>query len=196
MQSDQLALVGPRLTRPMAPTPFPQIAVDAGVRFAHQPVAWMGDGDSGKPNDPATAVWKKSQDETDLQFCLHQIEGGKWTQLHLYGFLGGRKDQELAALGDVCHAVKKHALCKNVIFYDEALEAKIHLYPSGWQAVCLKGLFSILVLEPSMMTITGECEYSMHEQMLLPLSGRGVSNQGRGEVHVESSAPFLVVVEK
>lgn len=192
-KSEQLALVGPILNRAMDPTPFPQIAVDGGARFAHQPIFWVGDGDSGKP-DGISAIFKKtSQDETDLHFCLKQIQNWEWTKLHLFGFLGARRDHELANLGEVCHAVKSHTN-GSAVFYDENYQARIYVFPAGLHSIALNTLFSVLAFENSTISISGDCQFKITEQSIDAFSGRGISNVGHGLIEIQSSAPFMVLL--
>ena len=192
--SQKLALVGPVLDRPII-TDFPQIAVDGGVRYSRNPVLWVGDGDSGVPVVETPFLKKNNQDETDLLFCLNHIRDGAWTELHLFGFLGRRRDHEWANLGEVYQVLKTRLMTKKVIFYQCDLnvpQPKIYFYPAGRHDLPIKGLFSILSFEKTVISISGACEFSMNEQALDLLSGRGISNRGHGVVHLQCVHPLMV----
>ena len=104
-ESKKLVLIGPVLNASVDSGVLsrfnlinvPQIAVDGGIQFSQNPRLWVGDGDSsGVLSGDVPAVNKNAQDETDLHFCLKQIESWSWDELHLFGFLGGRRDHEWA----------------------------------------------------------------------------------------------------
>lgn len=193
MLHEQVALIGPILSRPIE-TLFPQVAVDGGIRFASNPILWVGDGDSGKSPAVLTMLMKPTQNETDLRFCLNQIQDWGWKQLHLYGFLGKRKDHEWANLGEVCQELKKRGEGSVAFFYDQDSKPLIHLYPCGKHVFQLEGRFSLISFEQNTITLSGGCKYQMNNEILAPLSGRGVSNEGHGEIHIESTAPIMVIV--
>lgn len=195
MNHEQLALIGPILSRKVE-TSFPQVAVDGGIRFASNPILWVGDGDSGKVSTSIPMKMKPSQDETDLRFCLNQIQDWNWKQLHLFGFLGKRKDHEWANLGEVCQELKKRGEDSVAFFYDEESRVLIHFYPSGNHHFKLEGRFSLLSFEHNTITLSGKCKYTMSHEILSPLSGRGVSNEAQGEVSLQSSAPVMVLVDE
>lgn len=191
---NQLALIGPILEQPIQ-TAFPQVAVDGGIHFATNPILWVGDADSGKAPSSIQMKMKTSQDETDLRFCIREVWEWEWLELHLYGFLGKRKDHELANLGEVCQSIQARGKNSHAIFYDHH-RPQILVYPSGKHAFSRVGLFSILCFEASKISIEGACVFSVKDQSLPAFSGRGVSNQGSGEIIVQSTSPFLVIFEE
>ena len=202
-QCPKLILVGPILSKPLDPQTLkklqlegtPQIAVDGGVHFALDPVHWSGDADSsGAFATTSPFIKKKSQDETDLRHALQQIEHWKWNELHLFGFLGKRKDHEWANLGEVCQELTHRSAPTQAIFYDEGMNPHIYLYPAGSHALSIQGLFSVLSFEKNQVTISGACRYEIKDQSLAPLSGRGISNVGSGLVHIQNSALLMVIV--
>jgi len=190
-----IALIGPVMPRPMNPTPFPQIAVDGGVHFAHQPILWVGDGDSSHlvGETGISLIKKNSQDETDLRFCLDLIQGWKWSELLLFGFLGGRRDHELANFGEMHRLFLDRPESVRACFYDDEFNERIDLYQSGQHSIEIQGLFSILTFEHSILSLSGDCDYSLHQQELGLFSGRGVSNNGHGSVNIQCKTPFLLV---
>lgn len=190
----QLVIVGPILNQKVE-IKLPQIAVDRGLQFAVEPILWVGDGDSSTPSQSIPQFFKEDQNVTDLHFCLHNIRNWKWFELHLFGFLGGRKDHELANLGEVYHAFKNRKLSRSAIFYDQDVP-RVHLYQSGRHEFSSHDLFSVLVFEESQVTIEGSCEYQCENIVLKPFSGKGVSNVGHGMIQIQSSQPFLIFFEK
>ncbi len=192
---DMLVLVGPTLGR-KAEKLKPQIAVDGGIHFASFPVLWAGDGDSAaEVPDSVPVFFKHNQEETDLRFCLNGIRGWKWSELHLAGFLGGRRDHELANFGEIHTELKARGGFRRAVFYDGDMKPRLIFYPAGSHVVHLTGLFSVMVLETSELSLEGACEFTATKQTLPPLSGLGVSNRGEGEVKISSSQPMMILLE-
>lgn len=178
--------------KPLGLATAPQVAVDGGVRFARDPVLWAGDGDSS-PAQPA--FFKRDQDMTDLRFCLDGIRGWSWEELHLFGFLGGRYGHTLANLGEIHGEMKRRPLFRRAVFHD-GLSPAIFFFCAGAHALSLHGLFSVLAIEETRVSIGGACLYAADETLLPPLSGRGVSNRGEGLVSFQGDKPFMVVQEE
>lgn len=172
----------------------PQIAVDGGIHHAVDPVLWAGDGDSGVMPKKIPAFFKKSQDETDLAFCLHGIRNWHWRELHLFGFLGGRRDHELANLGEMHAHMKARRNTERTVFYGANNAPAVYFFNAGEHALEINGRFSVLALEALEITIAGDCAYVASSLQLQPLSGRGVSNEGRGLVDFIAAAPFMVLL--
>ncbi len=201
IDAERLILVGPvqknilrpALLKPLKLDGAPQVAVDGGVKFAVDPVMWAGDGDSGKPPKSAPIAFKKDQDVTDLRFCLEIIRKGDWRELHIFGFLDGRKDHELANFGEIYAVLKKRRKPSSAVFYDAQNRPSIRFFQAGQHKVKLRGIFSVLVIEPAKITITGKCKYPVRGFSLPPLSGCGVSNVASGEVRISASRPFFIV---
>ncbi len=195
---DALALVGPVMAAPLLAQDLarlglatvPQIAVDGGVAFALKPVLWVGDGDSSPSGAPV--IFKDSQDETDLRFCLNGVRGWRWRNLHLFGFLGGRRDHELANFGEIQAEFKSRAAFTSAVFYDDKLEAAVRFFSKGAHRVNISGVFSLLALEPAIASISGDCDYAAASVALPVLSGRGISNRGHGMVDIFCDVPFMV----
>lgn len=190
-------MVGPVLDSPLSESVFPgapQIAVDRGIRFARHPVIWAGDGDSSPEFVPAQPelTQKTNQNETDLAFALGLIRHWSWTRLHLFGFLGKRKDHELSNLGEVCQVLKSRPSSR-AIFYDSFNQSRIEMLSPGEHELVLQGPFSVMTLEKAKVSIHGECRYSAKGEVFFPLSGRGVSNAGFGKVNFSSDQVLLVI---
>ncbi len=198
-----LVLVGPVLARaltsdvlqPLGLHMAPQLAIDGGIRFAVNPVLWAGDGDSGTAPENAPVLQKHGQDETDLGFCLAGIKEWKWAELHLFGFLGARRDHELANFGEVHAAVKARRGFRHAVFYGETLLPEVYFFREGSHSLDIHGVFSLMVLSGAEAGISGACDYPAEHVYLDPLSGRGVSNVGRGRVDFRCGKPFMVLVQ-
>ncbi len=198
-ESNQIALIGPILDPTFKKTKiithYPQIAVDGGILFSNQPVLWLGDGDSGVDEGAALSLtMKPSQDQTDLAFAMAHIRMWRWTQLHLYGFLGKRKDHELANFGEVYHALKTRFPESRATFYNHALQPAVVLLSAGTHTLMHEGLFSLFTFEKNWISLTGDAEYLLSREELLPFSGRGVSNQAHGAIRIECMSPVMVVL--
>lgn len=172
----------------------PQIAIDGGIRHATNPVLWAGDGDSGAQPKNIPAFVKTNQDETDLRFCLHGIHNWRWRALHLFGFLGGRRDHELANFGEVHAHMKARRNFERAVFYGADNAPAVYVFAEGEHALEVTGRFSVLALEPLEISISGDCAYAAENLALEPLSGRGVSNTGTGLVRFRAGAPFMALV--
>lgn len=197
--ADRLVLVGPVMVAPMLAGDMDrlglagvaQVAVDGGIEYALKPVLWAGDGDSSPSGTPA--AFKRSQDETDLRFCLNGVRNWKWRELHLFGFLGGRRDHELANFGEIHAELKNRANFMSAIFYDDKPEQAVRFFRAGAHRVNISGAFSLLAMETAVADISGDCDYAASGAALPLLSGRGISNNGRGMVDITCTAPFMIV---
>jgi thiamine pyrophosphokinase len=172
---------------------MPQVAVDRGINFSAKPVLWAGDGDSGAAPADIPAMLKKDQDKTDLRFCLDGIRGWRWRSLHLIGFIGARRDHELANYGEIFSEIKRRPAMETAVFYDQELRPQVQLFPAGEHRFARRGLFSLLVLDAASITIAGECRWPALDLPLDPLSGRGLSNEAFGNVTVRASQPFALI---
>lgn len=200
-QAERLVLAGPLLSQKLeagALSPHgleeaPQVAVDGGVHFAKNPVIWAGDGDSAGAAPPQ---FKHGQDETDLRFCLNGIRSWGWRELHLFGFLGGSRAHELANFGEIHSEMGLRPGFTRAVFYGAAFAPEVYFLQEGRHRLDIRGRFSLLSLLPSRVRITGACAYATDAIELRALSGRGVSNEGSGEVIFDSSLPFMVLLDR
>ena len=199
--ANRLVLIGPMLKKKMNESALstlgllttPQIALDGGIKYAPRPDLWVGDGDSAGVVHPDIPYFAKlNQDETDFQFCLQQIHSWAWSELHIFGMLGGRRDHEWANLGAVYSAAKYKAGFRKAIFYGSCFESEFYILPKGETKIQIEGLFSLLAFEPAVVTLSGQCQYPANKIELEPFSGRGISNLGFGLINVESNVPMLI----
>jgi thiamine pyrophosphokinase len=190
-----LALVGPMdFDNSAMPADMPHLAVDGGIRHAPRPLLWLGDGDSGAMPQNIPAFLKPGQDETDLRFCLNGIRGWRWQALHLFGFLGGRKDHELANMGEIHAEMTARPALTSARFHDAAGQPALTFYNKGRHRLELRQRFSLLALEPATVSIDGDCAYPARSLALPVLSGQGVSNIGHGMVAIEADKPFSIIL--
>lgn len=182
----ELTLVGP-FAAARKQWPAPCIFVDGGNR--HQtgdPLHFsVGDGDSAWA--PVDHLLPEEKDLSDLAFVLSHVPD-QVARLSLVGFLGGRRDHEFINLGEIHRFLKtrKQATECNV---DYAVCA----YSAGKWSLDLKGIFSLLVLEPTDVRLLGNCHYQIPvTQPLTPLSSHGLSNEGWGLIELTSNNPIFV----
>ena len=186
-----VTLVGPLHDKPLAPSE-PVVFIDGGSQFRVQnekfPSISVGDGDSGSTELDVKLPAEK--DFSDLAFVLRELPRHV-VNLRLLGFLGGRLDHELANLGEI-----------HQFLLDRPPGARVEMKRAGRLEVIgftgkikldISGSFSVMVLETSEVTISGDCEYDLDgEEPLVPGSSHGLSNTGSGAVSVSSAGPCFI----
>ncbi len=184
-----VTLVGPLLGaahRPAGPT----IYVDGGANFRPAgplpfPAISLGDGDSGGPLDETLPAEK---DYSDLAFVLRELPRHV-DRLNLFGFLGGRRDHELANLGEVHQFLRRRSQAR-ADFLDGALAV---IGFSGVLELDFRGVFSLMVFETTAVTLQGLCKYKLDGSVPLePASSHGLSNEGAGPITVQSLKPAFI----
>lgn len=185
---DTLALVGP-LWDGSGTVRDPVIYVDGGARFRHhhQGIA-VGDGDSfGAKLDISIDTDK---DFSDLAFALDNIPD-QFIDITLFGFLGGRRDHELFNFGEAHRFLNNRKRTCRMGF-----DGKVFAYSPGNWTFERTGLFSIAVLEKTMILLTGDCRYTCNSDTeFQPLSSLGLSNLGYGTIYMECDRPAMVIFE-
>jgi len=188
--------MGPELSSSLKHLPI--ICVDGGSQFTQDATIWIGDGDSGKiPQDhPATFIYPRDKDHSDLSLALSILITSEAQTLHLWGFFGGRTDHFLANLGEIHHFLNQKPSTK-IIFYDDQGTPKTTVLSKGEWTLNINSLFSVFMLEKANISIIGACKYQIPSSVeLRPLSSLGLSNSGQGEVKMTSSGPFFVIQER
>ncbi|TAL38788.1 MAG: hypothetical protein EPN97_03535 [Alphaproteobacteria bacterium] len=199
--AESLILAGPVLKSTLTPLALnalgladaPQIAVDGGIRFAHRPFLWAGDGDSGAAPAKIPAMMKTAQDETDLRFCLNGIRSWRWRDLHLFGFIGARPDHALANFGEIHAEMKRRQRFQRGVFYDEGLLPLFVFLAAGEHVFAHKGIFSLVAFDRSTVSLSGKCRYPAGSLVIETLSGAGISNEATGEVKLISDSPVAII---
>ncbi|MBX2996767.1 MAG: hypothetical protein KF681_18255 [Bdellovibrionaceae bacterium] len=181
----EIDIVGP-MPNSWRPTSRPVIFVDGGQKWrqgAGVQALSIGDGDSD-PIGPMDVRLPADKDISDFGFALSQLAESV-QKISLYGFNGGRFDHDLANLGEL------HAFLKTRHAHVQ-IEGRGHAVSAGAWTFQIQGLFSVLMLEANPVTIQGDCKYKLERHTLTPLSSHGLSNEGFGEVQVESTGPVFV----
>lgn len=193
-RATEINLVGPLFdssARPAAPV----IYVDGGLRAkpaaATEPAVSVGDGDSASL--PLDEVLPRRKDFSDLAFALRELPISV-KQIRLFGFLGGRRDHELANFGEVQKFLRDRPGSKAIFFRDS--KPTVIAFGCGEWALEVHGIFSAFVLEATEVQIMGKCRYELPRPTRFePLSSHGLSNEGFGEVHVSCSSPIFLFLE-
>lgn len=188
-----LGPLGPELPSQLAS--FPILGIDGGAAFSSHLDLWIGDGDSllKEPSqDESYPVihLSRNKDSSDLSCALALFQESRVT-LHLWGFLGGRRDHELFVLGECLH------------YLSESKGSKIYLYGNGAQRFALysagnwelghQGLFSLGALHRPELELTGRVQYPISPaRELPPLSSFGLSNEAHGDFQVKASNSFFI----
>lgn len=180
----KLTLVGPLLEHKRTFPNTTLVFVDGGTRFRHDKEGFsVGDGDSYPKSLDETLPQQK--DFSDLAYVLNHADA--FAEIEAWGFWGGRKDHELANLGEF------HRFLKRQKKAEVQLPPHARGFSAGEWNVNITELYSLLTLESNDIEMTGNTQYPvMPAQTFLPLSSFGISNQGSGEVIIRASRPFFL----
>lgn len=191
---ERLVIVGPLLKDfYISSERRPIVYVDGGVKArnpqADGPSIAVGDGDSSV--SALDVVLPTEKDYSDLAFVLRHLPLGA-RHLELRGFLGGRRDHELANFGEVHEFLKRRGNFSTVAFDDSVIA-----FSAGRLQKEIHDSFSLMVLEPCSVTIRGKCKFAVEKPLLLsPLSSHGLSNVGNGLVEFEVTGPAFVILSR
>jgi thiamine pyrophosphokinase len=191
--SNQAAVVGPMLER-ARPVVMPTVFVDGGSDFLKEslalsprewPVISVGDGDSAAGALDERLPARK--DYSDLAFVLRGLPASV-TSLELFGFLGGRRDHELANFGEVHNflAARAQAVAN---FHEDSSISVIGF--TGRLEMEIDGVFSVLAFESADVNISGDCEYK-YDGPIEPVVSLGLSNAGHGRVALRAESPAFL----
>ncbi|MBC7429071.1 MAG: hypothetical protein H7336_10695 [Bacteriovorax sp.] len=150
---------------------------------------FAGDGDSSKR---AMTLKKTSQNSSDLAFVLSKLKGNSAPEICLMaGFLGGRIDHQLFNLGEIALYLKDFAKHNAPLIQ---VDDKIVFVGAGTHTAFFQGRFSLASFESNQIKITGDCDYKSKNWLSIPpLSSRGVSNLGFGEIKIETKKPLAII---
>lgn len=188
--SEAIYIIGPLYSKTELFEKTPTIFVDGGSRFMPKSrsinnAICIGDGDSF--NGKLDIVLPEEKDFSDLQFALSLLHKNI-KEIHLRGFLGGRRDHEIINLGEI-YEVVKNKLTNTKVYLDD----EIILLPKGFNAVDIDQTFSLVCFESSDIKVIGECKYQLRESTVLaPMSSQGLSNIGYGIITIESNNPIFL----
>lgn len=185
-------IVGP--VSPCSPSnTFPTLAVDGGARFVPNFDLWIGDNDSYLEKiDSANAfIFPSDKDQSDLCLALSLFKTNAYT-LHLYGFLGGRRDHELFNFGEIFSHLLTMANSKVLLYDGKALQFILH--GAGTHEFNHQGLISIGTLFPQKLLLKGQLSYT-GESEFGALSSLGLSNKASGTFNISASKPFFIYLD-
>lgn len=175
---------------------LPTILVDGALKWkSHFKNALaVGDGDSFKEQTGQFGefdyAYSPDKDETDLRLALfHLAQNFQFDQINAYGFLGERRDHELANFFEFCHFLENQKQKIIRLPYDE--KKLISFYSPGFYEFFHTGVFSLFTLRQQAISLSGEVRYAIDAKNSnsLPLTGLGISNEAFGNVklRVESA---------
>jgi thiamine pyrophosphokinase len=172
----------------------PTLFIDGGARFRPResvlPMLTLGDGDSGYELH-MDICFPKEKDVSDLGTVLGLLPN-TITDLNLHGFLGGRRDHELANFGEVQKFLTEAAQDKAVTFFKGTV-AKVRAFSKGTQQLGVSGTFSIFLFGGGSFTVQGDCKYPIRQpRAVTELSSLGLSNEGDGRITITATMPFFV----
>ncbi len=195
-QLTELALVGPMgpdIVHPLSI--LPQIAVDGGEEYAHAPFLWIGDGDSlnKKPQTAQVVELNPKKNISDLGHAFSLLSHHQVEKIHLWGFLGGRKDHELFNLGEGALFLKSRQQTE-LHYYIDKLSPEISYYSKGEWSFEFNSEFSLGLIDPCHIAVLGEIDYPINRPTYIsPLSSFGLSNRANGRFFIEASGPFFLI---
>ena len=187
--------VGPDIIHPFSV--LPQIAVDGGETFAHAPFLWVGDGDSlGKrPQTEQTYKLNPQKEMSDLAYTFSLLKKHPLKKLHLWGFLGNRRDHELFNFGESSLFLETREQTE-IHYYHGDIHPIFQFYTKGSWIFDFKGAFSLASLTGAVVKMQGDIIYPIaHPKKLSPLSSFGLSNSSQGRFLIEADAPFFIIRE-
>jgi len=189
----QVTLIGPVLAR--APRAGrlrePLIWVDGGADhrapiFRDRPGIAVGDGDSAKSR--LDHYLPEDKNYSDLAFVLRRIPA-HFFEVVLLGFLGGRRDHELFNLGEAHHFLAGREEPTRMRF-----DHSVRAFSKGEWQLHNHAAFSLAVIEPATVTLTGPCKYPIAEPTTItPLSSFGLSNRSQGELILRTDGPVFII---
>jgi thiamine pyrophosphokinase len=196
-----ITLIGPLFSKPdlhLLPKNSNIILIDGGQKY-HSEIAkhlsiadllyTVGDGDSS--TGTMNHLLPKEKDYSDLKFVLQNLPTTV-KNIHLFGFLGGRKDHELINLGEIQQYLTQNSNCTQIQFED-----KIIGFNSGSHYYDINDTFSVVTMKHAELAISGKCKYQTNGQSkFYPFSSLGLSNIGFGTVNFKSNSPFFIFLVK
>lgn len=167
---------------------IPVLAIDRGIDQIEGPsiALSLGDGDSSKLE--MDIKFNPIKDKSDLELGLEFLKDSS-KKIHLYGFIGERKDHEWINLGEIHRYIAKTQSTA-------LLESSVLFIPKGVHKVEINGTFSLISLCENTISINGNCEYELNDALKIPLlSSRGLSNVGYGICEISCDSPLIIYSE-
>ena len=170
------------------------ITVDGGLVHTSQKTHWIGDGDSLgglTPPHSNSLYLPQKKDQSDLHWALHLLPE-KELKILLWGFMGERQDHQLAVFGECFNSLNARPQLRRLYSDNHWV-----FLAKGEHTIQIQGPFSLFSFEKAQVQIVGDCEYSMRTPAYLePLSSRGLSNIGHGEINVKNESALVVYLNQ
>lgn len=187
-----LGPMGPEL--PPSFKELPLLGVDGGANYASSLDIWVGDADSFKGKITASHIFRhpEDKDSSDLALGLSLFQEQRHYKFHFWGFLGGRRDHEIFNLGEAMAFLDQHQECQ-ISFYNNEGKVLYYIVGAGLWKFSHQGLFSLGTIKKQSVRLTGACKYPIEKPAIIPpLASFGLSNQGHGEMELETDGPVFV----
>lgn len=182
-----ISIVGPLYRS--GPMQEPLLFIDGGSNYRIGSAGLsVGDGDSS--DSPMDIPLSADKDYSDLAYALNSIPAD-YSNVCLYGFLGKRRDHEYFNLGAAHQFLESRSQPSTIRF-----EQTIIGYTAGTWNFHREGLFSILSLKDTWLTLHGDCRYPCRDRTRFRvLDSLGLSNIGHGKIHLQTEDPVFVIYE-
>jgi thiamine pyrophosphokinase len=171
------------------------IAVDGGAMYTSRIDTWTGDSDSYTGNPPGLInhTLPREKARSDLGHALDLITHFSRLELHLWGFLGGRRDHEMINFGEIIHFSnsKDHLLA---VFYGSNGKIQAKICSRGNWTFEHQGLFSVISYEDQLIQMSGNCKYVLEKPtQIKAFSSQTLSNEAFGLFNVSSDKSFMIL---
>ncbi len=172
----------------------PTLAVDGGASFVPNFDVWIGDNDSylEKIDSKNAFFFPTDKSVSDLALGLSLFETTQNYTLHLYGFLGERRDHELFNIGEISLHLKRKKENKVILYRGQT--PLFIFFGAGTHQLTNAGTVSIGTLYPQNITLSGKLDYT-GTFSYAPLSSLGLSNIASGPYQIQAEAPFFIYGE-
>jgi len=185
-----VVLVGPLADPAFIPKDGLCIFVDGGATHAHGRAGLsVGDGDSCP--EKLDVQLPQDKDVSDLGFVLQSLPQTV-TNLLTVGFLGGRRDHEWLNMGEFHRFLTTRQQSRIDIDVGNGNGNGGRFFSAGRFSMDIHGTFSLLCLQPAQIQLTGSCRFPLLTATRIEhLSSHGLSNQGFGNIDLETDRPVL-----
>lgn len=174
--------------------PTAVLFIDGGLthkkKFSHYKqllLTSLGDGDSAR--ESPDYLFPTEKEASDLALALMCLKKAGIQNAVLLGFSGEkiekRPDHFLFNIGEVCRFVET---ARKPVRMDRFL-----FFPPGSHTFHCRTLFSVFSLQKTRIRLSGKTKYPLKEwTRLFPLSSLGLSNEGKGKIHLENEHVAVV----
>ena len=167
--------------------------IDHSFKSKHKFILSVGDNDSNLTNQTLDILLDQQKDFSDLSYSLNLVSKAiihKTLAITMLGFLGGRLDHEIINLGEINSFLKKISFNCDIQLSNKVLSTNNETIN-----FVTKDTFSVISFEDILLSITGDCEYKLKSPISIKaLSSKTLSNQGFGEIRLQSNQVFFVII--